>query len=70
MDVWLQACTFDIVLPQDTHNHRKKHAKNISHEIYLDKELQGSKSDVLEYLVSLVQVENARICIQILVSIS
>ena len=46
----------------------KKHAKmvrNISNEINLHKELEvflleGSKSDVWEYLVSLLQVENAQ----------
>ena len=66
--MWLRACAFDIVWPQHTHNHVKKHAKmarNISDEINLDKELQlflleGSKSDVWEYLVSLPQVENAQ----------
>ena len=66
--MWLGACAFDIVLSQHTHNHVKKHAKmvrNISDEIDLDKELQvfllqGSKSDVLEYLVSLPQVQNAQ----------
>ena len=68
VDMWLRACAFDIVLPQYTHNHVKKHAKmvrNISDEIDLDKELQaflleGSKSDVWVYLVSLPQVENAQ----------
>ena len=40
-------------------------ARNISDEIDLDKEvevflLEGSKSDVLEYLVSLPQVENTQ----------
>ena len=66
--MWLRACAFDIVSPQHTHNHVKKHAKmarNISDEIDLDKELElflleGSKSDVWEYLVSLPQVENAQ----------
>ena len=64
--MWLQACAFDIVSPQ--HNHVKKNAemaRNISDEIDLDKELEvflleGSKSDVWEYLVSLPQVENAQ----------
>ena len=57
--MWLRACKFDIVLSQHTHNQMKKHAKmNISDEINLDKELkffllEGSKSDVWEYLVSL-----------------
>ena len=42
-----------------------KIARNISDEIDLDKELEvflleGSKSDVWEYLVSLPQVENAQ----------
>ena len=54
VDMWLQACAFDIVSPQHTHNNVKKHAKmarNISDEIDLDKELEvflleGSKSDV------------------------
>ena len=58
--MWFQACAFDIVLPQHIHNHVKKHAemgRNISAEIDLDKELQiflleGSKSDVWEYVVS------------------
>ena len=66
--MWLRACAFDIVLPQHTHKHVKKHAKmarNISDEIDLDKELQvflldGSKSDAWEYLVSLPQMENAQ----------
>ena len=67
--MWLQVCAFDIVLPQHTHNHMKKHAKmarrNISDEIDLDKELEGfllegSKSSVWEYLVSLPQVENVQ----------
>ena len=41
--MWLQACAFDIVLPQHIHNYLKKHAKmamNISDEIDLDKELE------------------------------
>ena len=66
--MWLQACAFDIVSPQYTPNHVKKHAKmarSISDEIDLDKELEvflleGSKSDVWEYLLSLPQVENAQ----------
>ena len=64
--MWLWACAFDIVSPQHTHNHVKKHAKmvrNICGEIDLDEELQvflGSKSDVWEYLFSLPQVENAQ----------
>ena len=66
--MWLQACAFDIVSPQHTYNHMKKHvkmARNISDEIDLDKELEvflleGSKSGVWEYLVSLPQVENAQ----------
>ena len=68
VDMWLRACAFDIVLPQHTHSHVQKHvkmARNISDEIDLDKELkvfllEGSKSDVWEYLVSLPQVENAQ----------
>ena len=68
VDMWLQACVFDIVSPQHTHNHMKNHVKmvrNISDEIDLDKELKvflldGSKSDVWEYLASLPQVENAQ----------
>ena len=66
--MWFWVCAFDIALPQHTHNHMKKCAKmarNISDEIDLDKELEvflleGSKSDVWEYLVSLPQVENAQ----------
>ena len=66
--MWLWACVFDTVSPQYTHKHVKKHAKmvrNITDEIDLDKELEvflleGSKSDVWEYLVSLPQVENAQ----------
>ena len=66
--MWFQASVFDIVLSQHTHNHVKKHAKmarNISDEIDLDKELEvflleGSKSYVCEYLVSLPQVENTQ----------
>ena len=66
--MWLRVCAFDIVSPQHTHNHMKKHtkmARNISDEINLDKGLEvflleGSKSDVWEYLVSLPQVENAQ----------
>ena len=66
--MWLRACAFDIVLPQHTHSQVKKHAemvRNISDDIDLDKELQvflleGSKSDVWEYLVSLSQVKNAQ----------
>ena len=61
--MWLQACAFDIVSPQHSHNHVKKYAKmarNISDEIDLDKELEGSKSDVWEHLFSLPQVENAQ----------
>ena len=68
----------DIVLSQHAHNHVKQHekmARNISNEIDLDNELEvflleGSKSGVSEYLVSLPQVEMPRICIQILVSLS
>ena len=68
VDMWLWACEFDIVLPQHIHNHMKKYMKivrNISDKIDLDKELQvflleGSKSDVWEYLVSLRHVENAQ----------
>ena len=63
--MWFQTCLFDIVLSQHTLNHVKKHAKmvrTISNEIDLDKDflLEGSKSDVWEYLVSLPQVENAQ----------
>ena len=63
--MWFQTCLFDIVLSQHTLNHVKKHAKmvrTISNEIDLDKDflLEGSKSDVWEYLVSLAQVENAQ----------
>ena len=68
--MWLQACAFDIVSPRHTctHKHMKKHvkrARNISDEIDLYKELEGfllegSKSDVWEYLVSLPQVENTQ----------
>ena len=69
--MWLQACAFDIVLSQHAHNHVQKHEKmvrNFSDEINLDKKLQiflleGSKNGVLEYIVSLPQVENAQICI-------
>ena len=76
--MWLQACALDIVLSQHAHNHVKQHekmARNISNEIDLDNELEvflleGSKSGVSEYLVSLPQVEMLRICIQILVSLS
>ena len=54
VDMWLQACAFDIVSPRHTHSQVKKHTetvRNISDEIDLDKELQvflleGSKSDV------------------------
>ena len=66
--MWLRACAFDIVLPQHTHKHVKKHvkmARNIPDEIDLDKELEvflleGSKSVVREYLVSLPQMENTQ----------
>ena len=40
VDMWLQACVFDVVSPQHTHNYIKKHAKitmNIFNEINLDK---------------------------------
>ena len=43
--MWLQACAFDIVSPQDTHNYMKKHAKmamNIFDKTDLDKELESS----------------------------
>ena len=61
VDMWFRACVLDIVLSQHIHTHVKKHvkmARNISDEIDLDKELkvfllEGSKSDVSEYLVSL-----------------
>ena len=67
VDMWLRACTF-YISAHHTHNNVKKHAKmarNISDEIDLDKELEvflleGSKSDIWEYLVSLPQVENAQ----------
>ena len=68
VDMWLQACAFDIVLPQHVHNHVNKHvkmARSISDKIDLDKELEvflleGSNSYVWEYLVSLLQVENGQ----------
>ena len=50
VDMWLRTCSFDIVLPQHTHNHMKTHtkiARNISDEFDLDKELEGfSKSGI------------------------
>ena len=36
--MWLRACEFDIILPQHTHKHVKKHSKtarNISDEIHI-----------------------------------
>ena len=66
VDMWLQACAFDIVSLQHTHNYMKKYAKmamNITDEIDLDKELEVisvgiSKSGVWEFLDSLPQIEN------------
>ena len=56
MDLWFQACIFDIVSPQHTYNYmyvknNVKMVMNISDELYLDKALQvflleGSKNDV------------------------
>ena len=43
VDMWLQACAFDIISSQYIHNHVKIHAKmvsKISDEINLDKELK------------------------------
>ena len=63
VDMWLQA--FDIVRSQHMHTHVKKHAKMARNISDPDKELEvflleGSKSYVWEYLVSLPQVENAQ----------
>ena len=64
VDIWLQACVFNIA-SRYAQLH-EKHAKMArSDEIDLDKELEvflleGSNSDVWEYLVSLPQVENAQ----------
>ena len=60
--MWLRACGFDIVLyPQPC----EKTRKDGKEYFWWDKELEvflleGFKSDVLEYLVSLLQVENAQ----------
>ena len=64
VDMWLQACAFDIGLPQHNHNHVKKHAKmamNISDEIDLDKELKVFSVGGLKkkYVMFLPQMENA-----------
>ena len=64
--MWLQACAFDIVSLQHTHNNVKKHVKmvrNTSCEIDLDKVLQvflleGSESGVCEYLLQTENTQN------------
>ena len=40
VDMWLQTCAFDIVLPQHTHNHMKNTVRKISDGIDIDNKLE------------------------------
>ena len=46
VDMWLQTCAFDIVLPKHTHNHMKNMVKNISDGMDIDNELKVFLSEL------------------------